>query len=163
MKISKTLLPLAVSVALFSTAVSVQAAAISVPNFSFEDPETSGFLAGVTDWTTSGGGSSGGVSNFSFGFTAAADGTQYHYLNLTGFGGPDTNSTQSNAGLIGSAQAGTYTLTVAGGRRNNDATTDGSYLIELLSGGSVIGSKQLLILSILTHQIRGTILSPLQC
>ena len=84
MKISKTLLPLAVSVALFSTAVSVQAAAIPVPNFSFEIPNA----GQPTGWTTSGGGTTGGVNTFNFGFTAAADGNQFHYLNLTGFGGP---------------------------------------------------------------------------
>jgi hypothetical protein len=74
-------------------------------------------------------------------FAAAAQGTQYLYLNLPGFGGPNPSSAISNPTLIGSAALGTYTLTVAGGKRLNGATTDGSYLIELLAGASVIGSQ----------------------
>ena len=125
---------------LLSTA---HAVSVAVPNPSFESPNAAGGPNGgqATDWTANGGAGTGGVSHFSIGFTAAATGVQYHWLNLPDFLGPNPSITQSNAALIGNAQAGTYTLTVAGGRRSNNATTDGSYVIELLAGGSVIGSQ----------------------
>jgi len=133
--------------ALLLTAVAPQLASaviVPVPNFSFESPAGgvgNPNAGAATGWTANGGAPSGGVSYFSFGFPAAAEGTQYHWLNLPGFGGPDPSVTQSNAGSIGAANAGTYTLTVAGGRRDNGATTDGSYVVELLAGGTVIGSQ----------------------
>ncbi len=113
---------------------SAQAVELDVPNFSFEDPAADG---PATNWVSNG---AGGTASFVYGFTSASDGVQYHYLNLADLSGPNPSVTQSNPGLIGAAKVGTYTLTVAGGRRNNDATTDGSYVIELLAGGVVIGS-----------------------
>lgn len=92
---------------------------VPVPNSSFESPNggvgnPNGGAA--TGWTANGGAPSGGVSYFSFGFPAASQGTQYHWLNLPGFAGPHPSVTRSDVGLIGAAQAGSYTLTVAGGR-----------------------------------------------
>ena len=115
---------------------SAQAAPVTVPNFSFENPGS----GSATDWTS--GNASIGVDPFTSGFTSASDGVQFHYLNLTGFGGVSPQFTESNPTLIGNVVAGTYTLTVAGGRRNNGtATTDGLYIIELLAGGNVIGTQ----------------------
>lgn len=113
---------------------------ITVANFSFENP---GGVGPPTDWTVTS--PSGGAEPVGGGsFTAAAHGSQYLYLNLPDFGGPNPSFAVSNFGLIGSAAVGTYTLTVAGGRRSNGATTDGSYVVELLAGGSVIGSQTVL-------------------
>ena len=124
-----------VIIALFVPAAN--AAPLPVPNYSFESPSQ---FNPATGWTPNG---LGGVANAisANGFTAPADGNQYHFLNLPTFGGPNPSSTQSDAGLIGNAMAGTYTLTVAAGRRGDGQTTDGSYLIELLAGGDVIGSE----------------------
>jgi hypothetical protein len=112
---------------------------LAVPNHSFESPGINGVQA--TGWTSNGGANTGGLNDFTFGFTSVPDGTFFHYLNLPGFAGPNPSVTQSDPGLIGNAQAGRYTLTVAGGRRNNDATTDGAYMIELFAGGTSIGSQ----------------------
>jgi hypothetical protein len=100
-------------------------APIAVPNFSFENPPTNSFAAPATSWTPNGGGGSGGVAYGagSNGFAAADDGVLYHYLNLTQFGGPNTGFTESDPGLIGAAAAGTYSLTVAAGRRTDNQTT----------------------------------------
>lgn len=118
---------------------SALASDLPVSNPSFEEPAIQENQA--TDWTSNGGNPSGGVNEYTLGFSSAADGGWFHYLNLPVFGGPNPSVTESNPTLIGIAGVGTYTLTVAGGRRNNDATTDGSYVVELLAGGSVIGSQ----------------------
>ena len=123
------------------------ALSIGVPNFSFENPNQNVTFPPATGWTPNGGAGFGGVANaVAHGFVTngADDGAQYHFLNLSfNNGGPDPSFTQSNATLIGNAAAGTYTLTVAGGRRDDGKTTDGQYLIELLAGTSVIASQTL--------------------
>lgn len=120
-------------------ATAAHAVPVSVANFSFESPAPAP-LGSVTDWTAPAGGVD--LGNAAFGFpSGSADGSQHLFLQLPGFGGTDPSSAQTNAGTIGNATAGTYTLTVAAGRRTNDSgVTDGDYIIELLAGSSVIGS-----------------------
>lgn len=123
--------------------ISVAAVPISVPNFSFEAPDAPSDQfspTSIDDWNHPG---RAGVDPFTFGFSANGnpDGTQHLFLQLPSFGGTDPNWAMTNEGLIGIANPGQYTLTVAGGRRDNGATTDGSYLIELMSSGLVIASQ----------------------
>ncbi|MEP5763855.1 MAG: hypothetical protein ABJ308_04645 [Halieaceae bacterium] len=126
----------------FNIAVSpAPTGSLSVPNFSFETflPDGNGVALPV-GWNANGNDGTGGSDPFEFGFDAAADGNRFLYLNLPGFAGPNPSIAESTS-FIGNAEVGTYVLTVAAGRRNNDATTDGSYVIELLAGGVVIGSS----------------------
>jgi hypothetical protein len=111
--------------------------AVTVPNGSFEmgtPPDA------ATGWTSNNNDGTGGTSAGDVGFSAAADGAQYHFVNLPVFNGPDPSETQSDDGQIGSALPGRYTLTVAVGRRDNDATTDGTLELQLLSDSTVVGS-----------------------
>jgi hypothetical protein len=112
------------------------AGALFVPNFSFELPGDAGVVA--PGWTANLDGGSGGFNNAlinGFPTLSAAEGAQFHFVNLTSFAGPNPSFTESNAA------AGVYTLTVACGRRSGDNTTDGTYVIELRSGGVVVGTK----------------------
>jgi hypothetical protein len=126
-------------VALLLTCGLAQASEVVVPNFSFETPVFDGNEPQpqvATGWTPN---SLGGVDPYSSGFTASDDGVQHHYLNLPDYGGSNPSYTESNATLIGTAKPGTYTLTVAAGRRAS--TTDGTYVIELRAGGVVIATE----------------------
>lgn len=126
------------------TAFASQAALLSVPNFSFESPNPpidQNSPLSITDWSSIG---NAGTDPFVNGFTSNPDGTQHMFLQLSQFGGPSINSAMTNSGLIGAAQAGTYTLTVAGGRRNNNATTDGSYIIELFAGTELVAINEII-------------------
>jgi len=118
------------SVLLFGLPALVGASVITVPNNSFED--------GINDWSAPFGGVG---TDGSAGYTGS-DGSNNLYLQLPGFGGPSPNYVESAASL-GSAVAGTYTLTVAGGQKSSGQTTAGSYTIELFGGGVLIASQTL--------------------
>lgn len=139
----------AASLAIFAVALITApafAAPVGVPNASFENPATATFALPIPDWTgTADNTPVHGVADaVTQGFPAGADdGTQYAFLNLS-FNGNTTSEITSNATLIGNIAAATdYTLTVAAGNRANGQTTTGSYVIELLGGGTSMGSTTL--------------------
>ncbi len=71
---------------------------MAVPNASFENPVVaSDGAAAAVGWTSNGGAPTGGVNNFVNGFSAAADGDQFHFPNLPGFGGPNPSVSVSSA------------------------------------------------------------------
>lgn len=121
----------------------LQAGLVPIDNFSFEAMTVGSNTSAnsVTGWTHDG---VAGSDPGSFGFTNSAEGSRHLYLQLPGFGGESPTAITTNAGSIGVANAGTYTLTVAGGRRNNNATTTGSYIIELFSGSVLLAANTVL-------------------
>lgn len=125
------------------TPFTLQAGLLPINNFSFEELTVGGNTSpnSVAGWTHDG---VAGSDPGTFGFANSAEGSRHLYLQLPGFGGDSPTTISTNAGSIGAAKAGTYTLTVAGGRRNNNATTTGSYLIELFSGSVLLAANTVL-------------------
>jgi hypothetical protein len=135
---------------LVTPVLSLSAASITVPNFSFESPALSagannnggnGDTTTITDWTISAppGNTNNGVYHPVAGFTSTnplpppADGDQLAYLVP---GGENTSSLTTSASLGTVAANMLYTLTVAVGNRSDNLFFDtGTYTIDLLANG----------------------------
>lgn len=109
------------------------ASAITVPNFSFETPFEDAWGLAPADWTKSGSGGSGLFRPSAYpaagaGFIAGVLGDQTAYSN-----GADISQTLSET-----AEAGSYTLTVAVGDRIDTALP--AHRINLRAGGTVIAT-----------------------
>ena len=135
---------------IFLCVSSANAAAIVVPNFSFETGQGSGGVAGIpAGWTAAGPAATFHPNGSNFvsvsPLASPADGNVYAFLE-TGTANPGLVTLTSAAPLTTTTVGMTYTLTAAIGHRNFDAAggrRPDDYEIELLLDGNPVASNSL--------------------